>query len=887
MFSAPTTFSQVGQVNTLQSGDVVNGEAGNDTLIAQLIGGTVAPTLNSVENVELTDLGGSTLNLSNADSVENLTVKDSVAATTVSNARNLMEVSVQNISGGNNVTVGYREDALAGETTQVLNLESLTMLAGGGDILFEDSEGAGKIEALEVNASGVVNVATIADLGGVAGTASDVLDALETVTVNAEGNTNLGTLAMSALTSFDASASTGNVAANVSAAAGNDLSVVGGEGDDFITFGAGNTLDQNDSIDLGAGNNTLAVTGDVTNAGLDIQNVQTLRVTTNGDGSLNTVNAANVGAGVETYGVISANNGDSTTISNAADDVTVNASDALGAVDTLNALTVGLANTSAADNTVNLGLSSTDEGTTSTPNTFTITTVNVNGVENLNIDSTGAENTNNTITTLNANAQETVTITGDRALTIGSQVNASTVNAAANTAGVTLALGGTAVAGGVQNVVGSEGDDTLSIDSANLDADDTSIDAGEGEDTLVLTDAGGATFTTANQVAPLAALSNFENLSFAAGQTLTISDAFLNVFTGDTVNVVAQEGTASGGDTTLNASAVVTSNATINVDASDAVAGTAATNNGFNFNINNGTSSFVGTQNSDTVTVSVGSYLDGSDSLNGGAAADTLAFDVDADTVIQASQLSGVSSFETVSINADGNEFEMTIDNAFASSNANTGTSRLAVDASGANNADEITIDASDVSGSTGIDFTADDGATTDVTLGAGNDVATLGAGTDTVTLGGGENTVEFLAAAADNTITDFDFGTATGSGANVDTLDISAFNLTNAADGGVELASTGTFDTDGAGGDDTAVVVLNAQAYADAAAAEDALTTFATASTDSVAVLWQDTLGNVQLSIDTNAGTDGSGFGSIATLEGVTIQGVAQSIDSGDFTFA
>ena len=276
-FNAFTVFvAGSGQVNTLQSGDTVNGKLGDDTLTAQLIGGNVSPTLNSIENAEFTAFGAATVNLANSTGLTSLTVKDSTDDMTVSNAKGLVDLTVQNISGDNDVTLGYTAAALSGNTVQSLTLSGLSMADGGGDIQFNDSEGAGTIEQLDIIASGVANVDGIRDAGA-------VLDDLATVNVNATGETDLGVIEGAALTTFEASESTGNVKADLSKSDANDVTVTGGKGDDFITYGAGVELNKNDSIDLGDGDNTLAITGDAENENLDVTNVTTLQITTDGD----------------------------------------------------------------------------------------------------------------------------------------------------------------------------------------------------------------------------------------------------------------------------------------------------------------------------------------------------------------------------------------------------------------------------------------------------------------------------------------------------------------------------------------------------------------------------------------------------------------------------
>jgi len=324
---------------------------------------------------------------------------------------------------------------------------------------------------------------------------------------------------------------------------------------------------------------------------------------------------------------------------------------------------------------------------------------------------------------------------------------------------------------------------------------------------------------------------------------------------------------------------VLGSTSKLNVDASE------MTSNGFTFSISNGIDSFKGSAQVDTITVGASAYLTDADVLNGGAGNNVLNFDTTGNSkqIVTAAQLTNVSNFSTWNIKdtattPTANEFELTVTNTVAAQNIDNTNSTLTISAA-TNTVDTITLDASDVGSAYKINYTANAVKNT-VKLGAGDDTVTLSAGVDTVTLGGGKDTVVFTATAANNTIKDFNFGTATGTGANVDKINLAAFNLENAAGGAlIKLAATQAYASN------TNIVVLNAQAYTDAAAADTALSTWVgnNANTTDVAVLWQDTLGRVHLSIDTNAGNTGN-FTDIALFEGVTITGIAAAIDAGDF---
>lgn len=528
-FNAYTKFTVVGQVNTLQSGDVINGGSGNDTLVAESVAGaagvTIAATINNVENLKLTSYGATTIEGANATGLKSVSVENSVATSTVRNLNEVVELTVKNQTGNNDVTIGYTDTALTGTNVQKLTLNNVTMKAAGGRILFDDNNGAGTLEQLDIAVTGASDIAGIRDVTG----ATNVLDGVATVNVNATAKADLGVIGAAKMTTFDASASTAGVTADVSAATGNDLAIKGGAGDDVITFGATGNLTAKDSVDLGAGANTLRITGTANGTSYNVKNVQTLEVTTNG---ANQVNAEAFGAGVSTIGFVSAANAHTGQVNNLADGATVAAKDALGAVPTtLAGLTIVGKNTSGSTDSVTVKLFSNDEGTASTPSVFTVTTLTAGGYENVKLVSEGKANTANAVTTLTATAQKTVTIEGDKKLTVGNALSATTVAASASTGGVDLTLAGTAVSGGKQTATGGTGNDTFRIDAGVINKD-IKIAGGEGTDTLVLTKAalGNIDLTGVTNAELISGVSGFENLSFG-GEVLLIDDATLNRFT--------------------------------------------------------------------------------------------------------------------------------------------------------------------------------------------------------------------------------------------------------------------------------------------------------------------------------------------------------------------
>lgn len=893
---APTKWTGFGQNNTLQSGDIVNGGKGVDKLIVETTTTGIAATLKGVESLKVTSFGNTAYEASNWDSaLKSISVENSVATTKFQGLTSLVDVAVKNVSGANTVTVGYTEKALEGNTVQKLELNNLTMKSAGGQILFDDTNGAGKIEQLDITVTGASDIAGIADSGG----AGNVLSDLATINVVASAAADLGTIAAAKLTKFDASTSTAAVKADLSLAASNDLTILGGKGDDVITFGAASNLTSKDTIDLGDGNDTLKITGSATATTYNVKGVETLQVTTAG---ATTVNAQAFGTGVSTVAFVSAANGDAATVNNLADKAVVSVTDTKDdlKINALASLTVNGANTSGSADEVTVKLASADAGTPSAKSEFTVGTLTAAGYETINIDSTGAADTKNTITNLTATSLKTLNVTGDKLLTISSSVIAATVDASKATGGVDMLLSGNAVTGAKQTVTGGTGNDTFRFEIGTLDKDQK-VNAGEGVDTLVLKDgvAGGAAIdlTGVTNSEKISGLSGFENLSFT-GETLLIDDATVNRFTAKTINVVEKGALATG----LDASKVLASDTVINVDASDMTGG------GFTYSLSNGHDTFKGSAQIDTVTVTNGVLLSSSDVLTGGTGDNNvLVFNtLGADKqVISASQLTGVTGFSTIGIlngDATANQFELTLSNAFVANNINQTNNTLLINAGfgvGLNTQDKITIDASDVSGSYKLDVSTGAGvgaaAANTIKLGAGDDTVTLnsavnGATVNTITLGGGKDAVVFTTntasaagtIASNNTIKDIALGATTTA---VDTINLKAFNIADAVVGG-------TFDTVvrnfGAGAADASnVIILSDKAYDTAAAIDAAVATQSTV-VGKVAVFWQDSLGTVHMGIDDNGSAvnivvAGNDIHGVANFEGVTIAGVVSSLNASD----
>lgn len=896
-FNAYSKFTSVGQVPTLQSGDVVDGKGGVDTLNADLFGGTVVPTLSSIENLSLNDYDtvGSTLNLSSSTGVTSVNYKLIVSASTLDAVGNVVTLGATNVTGDRDLTLNYLATAVAGETNQVINVT-------GADLDDVVIGSAGAVETVTINVG-----AGESSIDGLSGTGLD--DALTKVVITGEGklSSNLtdntaGTLANTKLATVDASAATGDLQLTVGVAL--DQNVKGGKGDDTLTFGA--TLTKDDTVDGGEGTDTIVATGTLNAAAYsNVTNIENVTMVMNG-GDTNTTNTLNAGAFTGLAKVTvqleagQTTNSDDATVTGLAATTEVVVQDmpdlAAGVSDgTVDDITVVGANVSGTSDTLAITLNARRSGVD-----LTVDNLIAAGYETINLKSTGAVAANADIENVITNgitdaALKTLNISGDRELIVGGNIAATTVNASAMTAGgVTIGLGAAD-----QVVTGSDFNDTFTIAYGNLTDKDT-INGGEGTDTLNLTNAGAAmSFAGSTNAAKLKNVTGFEKLGISvAGDSIVLDDISMGAFTNNTVSVAV---TADVNGTALDGSAVKNSNATLSLDTTKVT--TAA--NITSFFLSNGKDVLEGGAGIDTVIVTDDVYIGAGDTLKGGSGNNNvLAFNdqgvAGATNTFAASQFTGVSGFNTWSITdtaAAGNAetFDITIDNAVAAANAHSTNSTLTINMdAAATGTDTLKLDASAVGAAVKLDVTGGNAGDT-IKTGAGDDTIDGGLGADTITVGEGKDIVKITSVLTADTITDFNFGAAAGkTGANIDQLDLNGikgagFNW----DGGFDTIQTITADAT-AIATDSDIIIMAHKAFDDAAAVDVYLEANNTGNIDGdLVVIYQDTLGRVRVAFadgdgnqTTTAGADYA-TADIAILTNLTLAGVKDIIDTGDFIVA
>lgn len=245
---------------TLNENDLIDGGEGNDTLRvtldANFNGFTVTDDPNTtggmknVENVELTNNGSiiRTFSAKGSEGVTTYTLHAGEAGTGVINLKDLSAAGITvNVDGLQKGTtdVQFASGALTGAEDSLtfgLNNVGAAAASATADPTYVGLKATSGLESVTINASGT-NYANLSELDApsVAVTGAGSLDVNA---VNAK------------LTSFDASAATGNVSADLSAAT--MQTVKGGAGDDTFTV---TNLAANATLEGGAGNDTLIISG--------------------------------------------------------------------------------------------------------------------------------------------------------------------------------------------------------------------------------------------------------------------------------------------------------------------------------------------------------------------------------------------------------------------------------------------------------------------------------------------------------------------------------------------------------------------------------------------------------------------------------------------------
>lgn len=483
--------------STAQTGDVVNGGAGNnDTFELTVVEDTgTAPLVEllSVENVHIRTISqGNNVDASLWDGVNKIASSRSLDWTYVQNVANGVVISqLNNIDKTSGVEVEYQAGALgttdyeqflvfsnAGETGSALDAH--IDIAGGTDLIT-----AANVEAIGAN---------FVEIGG-----GSAWGTLKKLTVTGTGSIEISEHGSSFddATTIDLSGNSGGVTLE----AGNkDVALTGGSGGDIITLTNAAALTNKASINLGAGDDSLLNNGsagvgtvildggdgidtiasqlmEVGNAA-NYKNFEVLDLageTRNFDAALFTT------SNFQSLALTAALAGDVEVTNLSGNSIVLDITSA--AVDA-NTVTAALADSSGTSDSASINFngdgSTTQAGFTST------------GLETVNIDSS-AENdvdTNElTSLTLLDNSLTTINITGANDFTLGDvAVNAAATTASADVAAKLTTIDGSTATGDLTITAGAP--DAIGVSGFNTIYDGLTIKTGSGDDMITIGSSG-------------------------------------------------------------------------------------------------------------------------------------------------------------------------------------------------------------------------------------------------------------------------------------------------------------------------------------------------------------------------------------------------------------
>ncbi|MBA3755873.1 MAG: calcium-binding protein, partial [Nitrosomonas sp.] len=714
----------------------------------------------------------------------------SLAVTTANAADNGISITTGSAATSVNVATGAASDTVSINAAALANNIALTVTSGGG--------AAGIVNIADLTGNLVVSNPTSGTIG-VAVTDNTVDDGIAitagaanlAITGVADGDTVT-------VTGFTGSTLTGAIAGttgkfNITVGTGTS-NVTTGTGDDSFTFVATTGLTSADTVDGGAGADTVALTGNTAIAATNfnnVRNIETITVANTNTAVAITTQDLLVAAGATLTLSNAANSGILTFIGSAETDGNFNITGGAG-VDNItggagNDTFTFIAGTGLTTDTVNGG---TGTDTVTLTGTTAVTAAQFNNVSNVEVITLpNMANTAVAITTVNA------LVAAGATLTLSNAANAGilTFNGAAETNGVFNITGGTGndsltggsgndtLAGGNGNdsIIVGLGNDTLSGDAGNdtftfaavtgLTSGDT-VDGGASTDTVTLT--GNTAFI---------ASTDFDNISNIEAIALGNTNTAITIITRDTLVAASAAltlSTANTGGLTFNGAAET--DGAFNITSSGASNDTITGGEGAdNINGGTGTDTIAGGGNDDIFSFAAGSGLTTVDTVNGGAGIDTIA--LTGTTAVAATNFDNVSNIEVISLTHTTTNVAITTKDVLVAAGA------------------VLTLQAASLT--TGV-LTFNGSAETDgifnITGGGGADIITGGAGNDTIDGGAGNNNI---AAGLGNDVIvggsgseTFTFAAATGLTSG-DTLDAGAGTDIVALTGNTAFTASNDFD--------------------------------------------------------------------------------------------
>lgn len=714
----------------------------------------------------------------------------SLTVTTANAVDNGISITTGSAATAVNVAAGAASDTVSINTAALANNIALTITSGGaaaGVVNVADLIGNLVVSNPTSGTIGVAVVDNTVDNGiaitaGAANLAVTGVADGDTVTITGfTGSTLTGAIA-STTGKFDITAGTGT--SNITTGAGNDN----------FTFVAGTGLTSADTVDGGAGTDTVALTSNTAIAATNFNSVKNIEAITLAN--INTTVAITtqdtlVAAGATLMISNAANSGVLTFIGSAETNGKFNITGGTG----IDSITGGsgddtfifVAGTGLTTDTVNGG---TGTDTVTLTGTTAITAAQFNNVSNIEaITLPNMINTVVAITTVDA------LVAVGAVLTLSNTANSGvlTFNGAAETNGtfnITGGSGNDSITGGSGNdtLVGGNGNDsitaglgndTLSGEAGNdtftlvaitgLTSGDT-IDGGTGTDTIALT--GNTVF---------AAATYFDNVINVEAITLGNTNTAVTITTKDALVAASATltlSTANTGGLTFNGAAET--NGAFNITSSgvsnDTITGGSGADSivgGTGFDV------IVGGGGDDTLSFAAGSGLTTADNVNGGAGIDII--DLTGTTAIAATDFDNVSNIEVIALTHTTTNVTITTKNTLVVAGA------------------ALTLQATSLT--TGIltfDGTAEIDGTFNITGGAGADILKGGSGNDIMDGGGGNNSItaglgsDILTGGSGNDT--FTFAAVTGL-TSADVVDGSSGTDTVALTGNTAFTATNDFD--------------------------------------------------------------------------------------------
>lgn len=266
-FNAPALEQQGGGVaDSLENIDILDGGAGVDTLNATVNAGVpVTPSLSNIENVELrvTTAGGA-IDFAASTGVQSVTIQNSTAATgSIDNLANIGTLAIKNqaqdvtFDKSTAATLALALDTFGRNVNGVITTNNLDLgatAAAKASTLNATVNNA--YATIDSTFADTIRTVTIAATGANQLSFVDSGATIKSATITGTGSVDLSPTALTgALATFNASAASGNIKADIQSTV--LATVTTGGGNDWIDMGtavlAGTTAN------LGAGNDTLLV----------------------------------------------------------------------------------------------------------------------------------------------------------------------------------------------------------------------------------------------------------------------------------------------------------------------------------------------------------------------------------------------------------------------------------------------------------------------------------------------------------------------------------------------------------------------------------------------------------------------------------------------------